>query len=401
MAASALIVFTQNAVVGTPGVAYSGTPDLVVTVTNSVNTSVASWTIELVYAPPDSALATPVGTPVLLASASSNTPSATFTPDISGSYRIVLTVYETAGFVGVHSVDIRNFVVPTAFRHIVLPPYQKLPDPLPLPASGQVGSKPDELNLDDREFGWAGNADPPFGMHGILMGLDRGFPIFYQTAPTISTTLVEGASPQFVGAQTGAWGTGGTITLPAGVATGYVAVIQDVEGLANTKPITVTAPAGTTINGLASVVISRSYGSATLVRGQTTEWFTWGAKIVQSTQPILAGMGSTDQTGYQAIGGLAIDPTTFPNLRSVTLEVLLETSNAADTASFRLQNVTTSSTVGSSTLTTTALTPTPLSATISLASGVNVYEGQIKLSTGSPNRATCKEARLIVTWLQT
>lgn len=154
MAVTALIKYTQNAVVGTGGEAYLGATGLLVTVENDDNTDVLSWEIELLYARPGSTLATPPGVPVLLASASSSTPSATFTPDIPGSYRIRLTVYDTAGFTGVSDIDIRNFIVPLPDKGTILPPYQKLPDPLPL--SGP-GSKPDEMNYGGQAFGWSGD----------------------------------------------------------------------------------------------------------------------------------------------------------------------------------------------------------------------------------------------------
>lgn len=153
MAVTALIKYTQ-AVVGTPGQAYLGVTGSLVTVENDDNTDVLSWEIELLYARPGSALETPPGVPVLLASASSSTPSATFTPDIPGCYRIRLTVYDTAGFTGAKDIDIRNFIVPLPGKGTILPPYQKLPDPLPLTGPG---SKPDEMNYEGQAFGWSGN----------------------------------------------------------------------------------------------------------------------------------------------------------------------------------------------------------------------------------------------------
>jgi hypothetical protein len=170
MAATALIKFLQGAVIGADGQALSGVTGSIVTVNNADNTDVHEWTIELLYAEPGSTLTTPPGTPVVLGTAVTNTPSATFNPDKPGSYRIRLTVED---ILGNPDVDIRNFVVPLPGRGIVLPPYQKLPDPLPLLGSGEPGEKPDELNIGGQLFGWAGDNDTTrILLHQILKTID-------------------------------------------------------------------------------------------------------------------------------------------------------------------------------------------------------------------------------------
>jgi len=64
--------------------------------------------------------------------------------------------------------------------------------------------------------------------------------------------------------------------------------------------------------------------------------------------------------------------------------------------------VTAAAVVASSTLSTTSLIPVLVSALVTLpVSGANLYEAQLRLqTTGTPNRATCKQAQLIVDWLQ-
>lgn len=156
---TALIKFTQG-VAGIPGQVFVGTaPGPLVSIANNVNTNVNSWQIDLVYTPPGSAV--PVAT--LAFNDNSPTPAATFTPDVPGSYRIVLTVWAVINRTGTnYDVDIRNFVVPLP-SGLVIPPYQKDPDRLPTLASGDPGAKPNEMNINGTELGWAGD-----GTDGLL-----------------------------------------------------------------------------------------------------------------------------------------------------------------------------------------------------------------------------------------
>lgn len=154
---TALLKFTQGTTVGANGralvVAIGATP---VTIENSDDTGVASYKIELLYAPPDSPTYVVVpNTPHVLAT-DNGTPTATL--DVSalavyGCYRIRLTVWPQANQVGVPDVDIRNVAVVTPTYKLVLPPYQKFPDPIALEGTG---SKPDELNFLGQTWGWSG-----------------------------------------------------------------------------------------------------------------------------------------------------------------------------------------------------------------------------------------------------
>ena len=100
MACAALIKFTQNSVVGTAGKVYIGTvANGAVTCANDNDFQVASWTWRLKDVPRGSALV-----PGVLAT----TATATFTPDVKGSYRIELSVVGTDGSVASHTL---NFTV--------------------------------------------------------------------------------------------------------------------------------------------------------------------------------------------------------------------------------------------------------------------------------------------------
>lgn len=177
MAAVALIKFTQGATVGAPGEALVGVAGSV-TVNASNTTDIVQWIIELLYAPPGSALETLPGNPVILGQASSNTPSASFVPDIPGCYRIRLTVQDS---LGAQDVDIRNFAIPLSNQGFIIAPYQRLPDPLPVSPGVPTGvtgvtgpgPKPDEMNFGGQPYGWAGNNVPTAKlMHRLVSEYD-------------------------------------------------------------------------------------------------------------------------------------------------------------------------------------------------------------------------------------
>src|SRR6185436_15089637 len=109
MAVNASLKFTQNAATPGAGLAMKGVTGLTVTVNNVNTTSIASWQIDLVYTPPGSAVA--VATPLAF-NDNGNTPSATFTPDVTGSYRLVLKLWSVINRAGnPDDTDIRVFAV--------------------------------------------------------------------------------------------------------------------------------------------------------------------------------------------------------------------------------------------------------------------------------------------------
>lgn len=186
MAATALIKLTQGASIAN-GEALSGTTGTTVTVENVNNTDVQSWRIEMLYAPsaptPNPTYTPTPGSPLLLAeNAGTGTPTATFLPDnfVYGCYRLRLTVYSGPSYSGSFDVDIRNFGVPLPNQGLILPPYQRNPDPLPLQL------KPDELNFSGGLFGWTGGPTPPLA-NMALYWADAGIIPTYTSAtlPTL------------------------------------------------------------------------------------------------------------------------------------------------------------------------------------------------------------------------
>lgn len=162
MAATALIQFTQGAHTDVPGKAVlGGFGDFsAVTVTNGDNSGVASWKILLLDAPSDSIAFPAAFQPQVVAEAADDTPTFDFTPDVAGTYRLMLELVDVDGIV---DRDIRCFGIPDA-RGFVRPPYQQSPEPLPveLPAVITVEPrpiKPDEQNYSDNVRGWAGNGN--------------------------------------------------------------------------------------------------------------------------------------------------------------------------------------------------------------------------------------------------
>lgn len=174
---TALIKFTQSAVPGIAGEAYSGIIGSGVTIENGDNSNVLSWKIELLYARPPSTLEVVPGVPTVLGMDDITPPTGTFTPDVPGSYRIRLTVYDAIGLLGNSDQDIRNFIVAMPGRNLIIPPYQALPDPLPLPGSnppaGSPAPKPDEMNYGGQNYGWGGdNSSNLLGLNESIVALD-------------------------------------------------------------------------------------------------------------------------------------------------------------------------------------------------------------------------------------
>jgi hypothetical protein len=178
MTAIALLKFTQGARNGSPGHALIvETNGSFVNVSNGGdNTGVQSWRIELLDGPAGSTFECIPGAPTVLAQNPSDaSPGYNFLPDVGfpGSYRIRLTVWTGTNYTGTSDVDVRNVSVRTSNNKIVLPPYQKLPDPLPLPPTGLPGAKPDELNFEGQPWGWSGPdyAHPVYGQSFVQFRL--------------------------------------------------------------------------------------------------------------------------------------------------------------------------------------------------------------------------------------
>jgi len=175
MPATALIVFDQGGP-GTAGEAFEGSTGSLVTVTNDDNTDVTSWTITLTDVPPDSALV-----PGVLGTAVDNTPTASFTPDVAGSFRILLEVSDGV----TPDTDIRNFGIRNT-RGFIFPSYGLLPDPKPVTGSGLPGSKPNEYNFGGQTRGWSGDR---------ASGLLEEFMTKYDDLPSTVVTAGPYAAP--------------------------------------------------------------------------------------------------------------------------------------------------------------------------------------------------------------
>jgi len=156
MPATALLKFAQATVgTGLAGQAFAGVLGQLVTVTNSDNTGVASWQIDLLYAAPGS---TTPATTALAFSDNGATPTVTFTPNVRRSYRFQLKVWNVPNRVGIPDIDIRVFSV-RELNNLFVPPVQIYPLPLPDPQSSLAGAKPNEMNFGGQSGGWAGGID--------------------------------------------------------------------------------------------------------------------------------------------------------------------------------------------------------------------------------------------------
>ena len=181
MAATALIRLQQGLSIGTPGQVLVGDTGTLVSITNNVNTGVNSWQIDLVYTPPGSAVLAVV--PAF--NNASSIPAASFTPDVPGSYRLVLTVWDAVGRVGTYNQDIRNFIVPEPKHGFVVPPYQEDPNPKPSLASGHPGAKPNETNIGGSEKGWVGTGFPDGLLADFIQRVDASN---FDIAPDIGSS---------------------------------------------------------------------------------------------------------------------------------------------------------------------------------------------------------------------
>ena len=189
--------------------------------------------------------------------------------------------------------------------------------------------------------------------------------------------------------------------MPSGSAMRVGQRIRVASDYSGTFTVTVDLPALHTINS--------SLSTWTLLPGMTVEFVYTGsnnylvadASFDRYERTVVASAEDTDATGFVTIGATYLNPANFPNLVGVTWQAILETTDGGDAAEARLFNVTTATVVASSVVSTTSLTPVVVSAAITLTAGNNLYEAQLRLqTTGSPNRATCKQAQLILEWFQ-
>lgn len=383
---AALIIFDQGGP-GTPGQAFEGTLGSLVTVTNDDNTDVTSWSIELLDVPSGSALSTGV-----LNAAATNTPTAGFTPDVPGSYRVSLTVNSGSS----ENKDIRNFGVRNA-RGIIVPPYQKLPDPLPLPGvTGTALDKPDELNFNGVSRGWAGTPN-----QGLLEAFIQTYDDLPSTTISSASYALGGSGPPLTVVDLDATGSSCLLTLPDNPRVNQVVRILAL-GTVPGRTVTVLAAGVGSVASYGSLSLPLN-GYGTFVHTGANVWLPLGVKTDFYERTLVGGVESTQQTSFVDIGTTTLDLSNFVNIQKVTFQAVVETTSVLDPVEVRLYNVTTSTVVASSTIQSTSLVPASVSADVtgSFPAGLNVYVAQLRLTnTGSPERATCKQAQLVVDWVQ-
>ncbi len=169
MAAVALLKFVQGVTVGVNGQALIVAPGVAVVISNSDNTGVKSWQIDLAFVDPASSISP--STPFAFADDSS-TPLASIIPDVRGSYRFILKVWDSKNRVGTPTdVDIRNIAIPE-LHGLIAVPTQIWPLPLPDPASGLVNAKPNELNFGGQLNGFAGDGHTDGLMNRLIRKVD-------------------------------------------------------------------------------------------------------------------------------------------------------------------------------------------------------------------------------------
>lgn len=289
MAVSADIKFTQGPNTAAAGIAVVGTlTDGSVTVTNGDNTNVASWEMELVFVPTDSALATGV-----FASGVSPTPSGSFgTPDVPGSYRVKLTVRDVGGE---YDEDIRVFGVPD-FRGRIMPPYQE--DPVQIPLS----LKENELNFGGQAFGWSGRRDDGL-IEYFFDTFEDKFPKIVDSTPF--TAEVREANLYLV--NTATIGSAVTFDLQSTARTGQVYEIADNEESAGTYNITINLPGGHTFpDASSSASIAQDGGYIKLVRVGATSWVTLSSSVATGGGSV-SGPGSSTDRGVATWNGTGGD----------------------------------------------------------------------------------------------
>ena len=403
--AEALIKFTQGPNTAIFGEAVIGTvfsDDGAVTVTNVADATIVSWEIILLDAPPPSANFPPGSQPQQLATAVSSTPSATFDPDVPGTYRVLTDVIDSNG---VRTRDIRCFGVPDA-RGYIEPPYQKNPDPLPIVLSGIIvpiagpAIKPDEQNYNDQSSGWRGERTG-----------DGQESTFRQNYKDVSTIVV-GATPftqvdksvELYLINTTTIGGASVFNINNTARVNQVVEVRDNQNDAFANPITVTLTGGDTFqDGTTARTIFADGGSIQVLQVAEGLW-----RVLKNTNreeyiPIFQGVDSTSNTGgFDRLASLSLDPSKFSSGARFILEATMETTDVLNAHTVRLQNLDTPGVVGtplSSVNLTAELRTDTLQVPGDLPNVVTLYELQHQMAAGSgPDEVTCSGARLRVVY---
>lgn len=405
---TALIKFTQGPNTDAFGNAVIGTlfsVDGSVAVTNTVDVTIVSWEIILLDAPPLSVNYPPASNPQQLNAAVSATPNASFDTDVPGTYRVMTDVVDISG---VRNRDIRCFGVPDE-RGYIEPPYQKNPDPLPIalplvitPIAGPA-IKPDEQNYGGQERGWTGERtgdgqESTFRQNykDVLAAVVTSTP-FSQTSASIELYLIN----------TTTIGVASAFNVDNTARVNQVVEVRDSQSDAFTNPITVTLTGGDTFqDGTTTRVIFADGGSLKIMQIAEGLW-----RVIKNTNKedyiaLFTGQESTSNTaGWDVLVSKQFNPTNFPPGARFVLEVMMETTNAANAHSVRLRNITLASTV-STPLSSTSLIAEQQADILLVPSDLpvsdNIYELQHQMAAGvGPDAVTCSGAHLRVVYAAT
>lgn len=129
----------------------------------------------------------------------------------------------------------------------------------------------------------------------------------------------------------------------------------------------------------------------------------WIDQLLGNPRPnvVVAGVASTNQTSFVGLGVTPFDPSKFFGTPVFTFVAMLEATTGM-TAQIQLYDLTAGAVVASSVMTTTNTSTTKLaSIALALPNTEHIYEVQIRISAGSPgasDRATCKHARIDVSY---
>jgi hypothetical protein len=241
MSVSASIAFTQGAQVGAPGVAIIGVDGTVVTVSNGSNVNVATWTFTMVDVPTTSALPTGVVQ-------TGSSPTYTFTPDTSGGFLLLLTVFDTFGN---FAQDYRTFQVPELSGRII-PPFKGTDQSLNFIISAVQNLR-----------GWAPFQDAYDREVDFLAGLTNSIPII----KTANFTASPGGI-YYVNSASGAI----NVTMPS-LSLGQTVEIVDYGQVCATHNITVTPPFGWQIADAGTYLfLSTNTPTVLKVNGESATW---------------------------------------------------------------------------------------------------------------------------------
>jgi hypothetical protein len=241
MSVSASLAFTQGAQVGAPGVAIIGVDGTLVVASNGNNANVMTWTFTMVDVPQTSALPTGVVQ-------TGSSPTYSFTPDVTGGYLLLLTVYDSFGN---FAQDFRTFQVPEASGRII-PPFKGTDQSLNFIISSVQNTR-----------GWAIFQDAYDREVDYLASLTTGVPVVKTSSFTASPGGV-----YYVNTTSGPI----SVQMPVMSAGGTVEIVDYGQSCA-THAITVLPPSGWQIASASTYLYGVTNASTAMqVNGESATW---------------------------------------------------------------------------------------------------------------------------------